>query len=84
MRKIKGRVVASYYEKSLIEVEEGRYYIVKGLNPIGETISLDPANALLMPSFLFALAAMNEEDLTGTLEFIKSNWADLGSSDNNR
>lgn len=84
MSKIKGRVVASYYEKSLIEVAEGRYYIIKGLNPIGETVSFEPAAALLMPSFLFALAAMNEEDLTGTLDFIKSNWVDLGSSDNNR
>ena len=41
---------------------------------IGDDVDFDPEKALAMPSYLFAIAAMEEENLDETLDFIQSKW----------
>lgn len=72
-KKIEGPVMESYYGKSLVCVKDV-YYVVKGSFPKGSVISFDAEDALQMPSYLFAVAAMNEENLDNTFDFIKTNW----------
>lgn len=72
--KLVGRVLASYYGKTLIQTEADRYYIVKGTHHVGDTIEIECRKALAMPSFMFAMAAMNEENLDDTMSFIKDRW----------
>ncbi len=69
----KGSVLASYYGKTLL-ISDNNYFILKGQNPIGAVIEFDPAKALPMPSYMFALAAMNEQDLDSALDYIHSKW----------
>lgn len=69
----KGSVLAAYYGKTLI-LCENKYYILKGQMPVGETVEFDPDLALPMPSYLFAMAAMNEQDLDSALDYIQSKW----------
>lgn len=71
--KKKGSVLASYYGKTLL-LSDNKYFILKGQNPVGETIEFDPDYALPMPSYLFAMAAMNEQDLDSALDYIHSSW----------
>lgn len=72
-KKIEAPVLESYYGKSLVMLND-IYYIVRGTFNKGEVIVFDSENAIQMPSYLFAIAAMNEEDLDNTFDFIKSNW----------
>ena len=74
-KKSRGSVLASYYGKTLI-LSDTNYYIIKGINPVGETIEFDIKYALHMPSYLFAMAAMNEVDLDSALDYIHSTWFD--------
>lgn len=69
----KGSVLASYYGKTLI-ISDNKYYILKGQNPVGEVIEFDADTALPMPSYMFAIAAMNEQDLDSALDYIHSEW----------
>lgn len=71
---IQGRVVASYYGKTLIQSDDNKYYIIHETHHVGDIISVHLNKALEMPSFMFAMAAMNEEDLDDTLSFIKDKW----------
>lgn len=71
--KLTGNVLASYYGKSLV-ISDNRYYILKGINPVGATIAFDSDKALPMPSYMFAMAAMNEQDLDSALDYIHAQW----------
>lgn len=70
---IEGRVQDSANGKSLVCVNDV-YYIVKGAFEFDTLIQFDSDDALVMPSYLFAVAALNEEDLESTFNFIRTNW----------
>lgn len=70
---IKGNVLLVKDDKILV-LAENKYYIIKGNAGLGDEVSFDPEEALIMPSYLFAIAAMEEPDLDETLDFIKSKW----------
>lgn len=70
---ILGHVICSYYGKSLLQNGK-QYFIVKKCFVPGEDVFFDPQEAIEMPSYMFALAAMQEDDLTDTLKFIRKNW----------
>ncbi len=72
-KKLEAPVMETAYGKSLVCVNDV-YYIVRGTFDRGTLISFDPEDALAMPSYLFAIAALNEEDLNNTFDFIKTNW----------
>ena len=70
---MKGQVLASYYGKSLV-ISDNRYFILKGQHAPGEMVEFTESEALPMPSYLFALAALNEPDLDSALDYIHSRW----------
>lgn len=70
---IMGHCICSYYGKSLLQNGK-EYYIVNKYFIPGEDVFFNPNEAIAMPSYMFALAAMQEEDLTDTLKFIRKNW----------
>lgn len=72
--KLSGRVIASYYGKTLIQTDANKYFIIHSTHHVGDIISFQSSKALEMPSFMFAMAAMNEEDLDDTMSFIKDKW----------
>lgn len=75
MAEIKGTVLAVSGNKELLLVDGKKYYILKGEeHHEGETIKFDESKALLMPSYMFAIAAMAEPDLDATLSDIKGHW----------
>ncbi len=71
--KLQGTVLMVKEERLLV-LAENKYYIVKGEANNGDLIDFDPALSLPMPSYLFAIAAMEEENLGDTLDFIQSRW----------
>ncbi|HBD06354.1 MAG TPA: hypothetical protein DCY93_02965 [Firmicutes bacterium] len=72
-KKLEATVMETANEKSLVCVKDV-YYIVRGTFERGTLISFDAEDALAMPSYLFAIAALNEENLDSTFDFIRSNW----------
>ena len=73
MDKIKGNIVMVKDDKVLF-VSENKYFIAKGDGHIGDTEEFDPKLCLPMPSYMFAIATMEEENLEDTLDFIKNKW----------
>lgn len=61
-------------DDKLLVLNNNRYYIVKGQGEVGDQVEFDLEKALPMPSYLFAIAAIEEEDLEQTMKFIKSEW----------
>lgn len=61
-------------EDKLLVLSNNRYYIVKGEGEVGDKVEFDIDKALPMPSYLFAIAAIEDEDLEQTMKFIKSEW----------
>ena len=61
-------------DDKLLVLNNNRYYIVKGHGEVGDQVEFDLEKALPMPSYLFAIAAIEEEDLEQTMKFIKSEW----------
>lgn len=70
---ILGHVLCSYYGKSLLQNGKNYYIVNRYITP-GEDVFFNLNEAIPMPSYLFALAAMQEEDLTDALKFIRKNW----------
>ncbi len=68
-----GNVLIVKDDKMLL-LSENRYYIVKGKNHVGENVQFDSSTALPMPSYLFAIAAIEDENLDNTMKFIQSEW----------
>ncbi len=58
----------------ILVVSNNRYYIVKSKGKVGDKVEFNMDEALAMPSYLFAIAALEEEDLEQTIKFIKSEW----------
>lgn len=71
--KEKGHVVLVKDERLLL-VSQNRYFIINGNARLGDIVEFDPDKALPMPSYMFAIAAMEEENLEDTLDFIQSKW----------
>ena len=67
-------VVLMLKDNKVLLLCNNRYYILRGTFVVGEMIQFDPEDALLMPSYLFAIAAMEEDNLDDTLDFIQSKW----------
>lgn len=74
---IKGNVVMSKSGKDLV-LAGNKYYIIKGESPVGTDIEFDEEKSLPMPSYLFAIATMEEENLDDTLDFIQTQWFSKG------
>lgn len=79
--KLKGNVLVVKDDKLLL-LANNRYYIAYGKAHVGDDVDFDPEDALQMPSYLFAIAAMEEENLDDTLDFIKTSWFKDKSKDN--
>ena len=73
---IKGTILMSRNGKELILGENNKYYISKGEGHQGDFIEFDESDSLPMPSYMFAIAAMEEENLSETLDFIQNKWFD--------
>lgn len=70
---IKGTVLMVKGDKLLL-VANHKYYISKGNGDVGDQKEFDETSSLLMPSYMFAIAAMEEENLDETLNFIQNEW----------
>ncbi len=58
----------------LFLLSDNKYYIAKGEGDNGDEFVFEGNDALPMPSYMFAIAAMEEENLDDTLDFIQSKW----------
>ncbi len=70
---IKGNVVRTKGGK-VLALANNKYYIVKGQGELGSDIEFDEDKALPRPSYLFAIATREEENLDDTLDFIQNQW----------
>ncbi len=73
MSKLKGTVLM-VKEQKLLLLSDNKYYIVKGEANDGDMVEFESNDALPMPSYMFAIAAMEEENLDETLDFIQNQW----------
>ena len=73
---IRGVVLSVKGTKSLILSEDNHYYVAfdRVADYIGVKISVNKDKTLFMPSYLYAVATMAEDDLNNTLDKIKENW----------
>lgn len=72
---VTGTVLSTRGAKSLVLADGVDYYILLDRNDhVGDTVRFSEKECLKMPSYLFAIAAMAEDDLTGTLDSIKESW----------
>ena len=69
----KGNILVVRDDKLLLS-SDNNYYIVKGKGHVGDVIEFDPEHALAMPSYLFAIAAIEDDNLESTMKFIQSEW----------
>lgn len=74
--KMTGSVLAVNGKKTLVLVNGRDYYILRDLEnaTIGEMVEFDAKNSLPMPSYLFAIAALEEPDLDSVLSDIRTKW----------
>lgn len=73
MEKLSGNVL-QVKDNKLLVLANNEYYILKGDNKVGDNITFDSSSALIMPSYMFAIAALEESNLDETLNFIRSKW----------
>ena len=69
----KGNILIVKDDKLLV-LSDNCYYIVKGKGHVGDTIEIDLSTSLAMPSYLFAIAAIEDSDLDNTMKFIQTEW----------
>lgn len=68
-----GNILVVKDDKLLI-LSDNCYYIVKGKGHVGDPYEFDETKSLPMPSYLFAIAAIEDGDLDNTMKFIQSEW----------
>ncbi len=69
-----GKVLLTKNDKALI-LAGNKYYVIKNKDyQINDEVAFAVEEALLMPSYLFAIAAIEEENLDDTLDFIQEEW----------
>lgn len=73
MLKLQGTVLMVKADRLLL-LAHNKYYIASGKAHEGDTVEFDADKALPMPSYMFAVAAMEEENLDDTLDFIHAKW----------
>lgn len=73
MANLKGTVLMVKDGKLLL-LSNNKYYIAKGDANNGDIVEFESNDSLPMPSYMFAIAAMEEENLDDTLDFIQSKW----------
>lgn len=73
MLKNKGTILMERDGKLLL-LSKNKYYIVKGTGKEGDIAEFDIDQSLPMPSYMFAIAAMEEDNLDETLDFIQEKW----------
>lgn len=73
---LKGTVLTTAGSKTLVLVDGRKYFVLRNRtnDTIGEELEFKENDALMMPSYMFAIAAMAEPDLDSTLEQIKDRW----------
>ena len=74
MSELLNGVVLMLKDNKVLLLCNNRSYILRGTYDVGQKIQFDPEDALQKPSYLFAIAAMEEENLDDTLDFIQSKW----------
>ncbi len=74
MSKMNGIVLQTNKDKCVVKAGNEFYLLTNVNKKVDEKIEFDSSDALIMPSFMFAIAALNEEDLSNTLDFIQSKW----------
>ncbi len=74
--KLTGTVLAVSGNKTLVLVKGNEYYLLRNRvnDHINDTVEFRAADALPMPSYLFAIAALEEPDLDATLDRIRTKW----------
>lgn len=74
--KLTGTVLAVSGNKTLVLVKGNEYYLLRNRvnDHINDTVEFRSADALPMPSYLFAIAALEEPDLDATLDRIRTKW----------
>lgn len=70
---MKGKILMDRRGKLLLLVQN-KYFVIRGEGKEGDEVEFDEKEALPMPSYLFAIAAIEEENLDETLDFIQSKW----------
>ncbi len=69
----KGNILIVKDDKLLV-LSDNCYYIVKGKGHVGDLLEFDLQTSLAMPSYLFAIAAIEDGDLDNTMKFIQTEW----------
>ena len=69
-----GKVLITRNSKALVLAENKYYIITDNAYSTDQDVEFILEDALLMPSYLFAIAAIEEENLDDTLDFIQSEW----------
>ena len=73
---VEGTILSVKKDKSLVLSNDNNYYIIlhRVADYIGEKVKFKKEDALFMPSYLYAIATLAEDDLDKTLDEIKENW----------
>lgn len=74
MKQINATVLMTRNNKMLVLSEDNQYFILEGASFQGEYIQFEEGKALPMPSYLFGIAALEEDNFGKTLDFIKNKW----------
>ena len=76
MKNLKGKVTYVINQRIMVLVD-GKYYVIlnfNGKDKPGDDIEFDVDSSLPMPSYLFAVATINEPELPTALEEIHDHW----------
>lgn len=61
--------------RAIIQDGQGNLFIINSLGYFtGQEMQYDMSKAIPMPSLLFAITVLQEDNFEGTIEFIKKNW----------
>lgn len=75
-QKLTGTVLAISKNKTLVLVNGHDYYLLRNRvdDKITDEVTFNVKDSLPMPSYLFAIAALEDADLDNTLNDIKTKW----------
>ncbi len=71
-----GIVLATSKNKTLVLVDGHDYYLLRNRvqDKVNEELTFNVKDSLPMPSYLFAIAALEDADLDNTLNDIRTKW----------
>lgn len=75
-QKLMGTVLAISKNKVLVLVNGHDYYLIRNCvsGKVNEELTFNVKDSLPMPSYLFAIAALEDSNLDDTLNDIKTKW----------